>query len=162
MPCQRPWTFVYAPPAGTVLAAGMQNLTATFTPTDYCRLHHHFTNVSLTVNRSCQRSAGYRQRPSPSAPHSARRSSMLPPTSLELSCTRRARGRPWEPARRIHRNIHAGRRDRLQHRIRQCIATINKALPTISWASPVAITYGTALSSTDSMPLAKSPGLSST
>ena len=44
-------TFVYTPAAGTVLTAGTQTLTVTFTPTD-ARLHHGTATVTLTVNKA--------------------------------------------------------------------------------------------------------------
>jgi hypothetical protein len=44
-----PGTFVYNPPAGTILAAGSQTLTATFTPTDIIRYTAATASVTLTV-----------------------------------------------------------------------------------------------------------------
>ena len=47
-----PGTFVYAPAAGTVLAAGSQTLMATFTPTDATDYATATANVTLTVNKA--------------------------------------------------------------------------------------------------------------
>ena len=43
-------TFVYTPAAGTVLAAGVQTLSVTFTPTDTADYNNATATVSLTVN----------------------------------------------------------------------------------------------------------------
>jgi hypothetical protein len=45
-------TFVYTPPAGTVLAAGTQTLSVTFLPADSTDLSSATATVSLTVNRA--------------------------------------------------------------------------------------------------------------
>ena len=45
-------SFVYTPTAGTVLGAGSQTLSVTFTPTDSADYVSVSSNVSLTVNRS--------------------------------------------------------------------------------------------------------------
>jgi sugar lactone lactonase YvrE len=47
-----PGSFVYAPVAGTVLNAGAQTLTATFTPTDTADYTTATATVSLTVNKA--------------------------------------------------------------------------------------------------------------
>ena len=45
-------SFTYSPPASTVLGAGTQTLSVTFTPTDSTRYNTASANVSLTVNRA--------------------------------------------------------------------------------------------------------------
>jgi hypothetical protein len=45
-------TFVYTPAAGTVLAAGTQTLSVTFTPTDLADYSSQTATVSLTVNKA--------------------------------------------------------------------------------------------------------------
>ena len=72
-------TFVYAPAAGTVLAAGTQTLTVTFTPTNTTLYNSATKSVSLTVNaaagpRRRRRSPGPRLRRLPPARRSAARS----------------------------------------------------------------------------------------
>ena len=47
-----PGTFVYSPAAGTVLTAGTQTLTVTFTPTDTTNYTTATGSVSLTVNQA--------------------------------------------------------------------------------------------------------------
>lgn len=47
-----PGTFVYTPPAGTVLRAGTQTLAATFTPTDSANFTTATAKVPLTVNKA--------------------------------------------------------------------------------------------------------------
>ncbi len=49
-----PGTYVYNPPAGTVLNAGPQNLAVTFTPADYKDFSTQNTSVTLTVNQASQ------------------------------------------------------------------------------------------------------------
>ena len=44
-------TFVYAPPVGTILPAGVQTLSVTFTPTDGADYSSATATVSLTVNK---------------------------------------------------------------------------------------------------------------
>lgn len=47
-----PGTFVYTPPAGTVLDAGTQTLTVVFTPNDTTKYNNATASVKLTVNPS--------------------------------------------------------------------------------------------------------------
>jgi WD40 repeat protein len=49
-----PGTFVYTPPAGTVLAAGTQTLSVAFTPTDTAAYNTASASVSITVNPAIQ------------------------------------------------------------------------------------------------------------
>jgi hypothetical protein len=55
-----PGTFVYSPPAGTVLAVGSQTLTVTFTPTDTTDYTTAKASVVLVVNQSGGRGRGRR------------------------------------------------------------------------------------------------------
>src|SRR5262249_60430571 len=47
-----PGTFVYTPPAGTVLNAGPQTLSVTFTPTDSANFTTATATVTLTVQKA--------------------------------------------------------------------------------------------------------------
>jgi hypothetical protein len=47
-----PGTFVYSPVAGTVLSAGIQTLSVTFTPTDTTHYNSVGSGVSLVVNKA--------------------------------------------------------------------------------------------------------------
>ena len=47
-------TFTYTPPAGTVLSAGQQTITATFTPTDHADYAPATATATLTVNQATQ------------------------------------------------------------------------------------------------------------
>jgi hypothetical protein len=49
-----PGSFVYIPPAGTVLAAGTQTLSVTFTPTNQTAYNNAQASVSITVNPQIQ------------------------------------------------------------------------------------------------------------
>jgi hypothetical protein len=52
-------TFAYTPPAGTVLAAGTQTLSVTFTPTDPAAYNTATASVSITVNPAIQAPDAY-------------------------------------------------------------------------------------------------------
>ena len=52
-------TFVYSPPAGTVLAAGTQTLSVVFTPTDTADYTNASASVSIIVNPAIQKPDAY-------------------------------------------------------------------------------------------------------
>src|SRR5579864_9307961 len=52
-------TFVYSPPAGTVLAAGTQTLSVEFSPTDTADYTNASASVSITVNPAIQTADAY-------------------------------------------------------------------------------------------------------
>ena len=118
-----PGTFAYVPTAGTVLGAGTQNLTATFTPTNTADYTTIPANVLLTVNKALPTiTLGITRR------HHLRH-------RTEQYATRCFRQRPWnlyvcanhrDRARRrhpeSHRHLHPHRRCRLHQRASQHIA----------------------------------------
>ena len=70
-----PGTFVYTPPATTVLPAGAaQSLSVTFTPADTANYTTATKTVAITVTKATPVITWARPRTSPTAPPSARRS----------------------------------------------------------------------------------------
>ncbi len=143
--------FAYSPVSGTVLAAGQQTLMATFTPTDGADYTAATASVTLTVNQAPLTIAW----PTPSQ---IIYGTALSGTQLNASST--APGTfVYSPA--AGTVLGAG-----QHTLSVTLTptypgnyttatasanvtlTVNKATPSITWATPAAISYGTALSAT--------------
>jgi len=144
-----PGTFSYKPPATTLLAAGTQALSVTFTPTDTTDYTTATTTVSLTVNQAKPMLTW----PSPSA--------ITYGTALsgtQLDATANVSGTfSYNPASGAV--LKAGTQtlsvtftptDTTDYTTATTTVslTVNQAKPTITWPSPAAITYGTALSGT--------------
>jgi hypothetical protein len=142
-------TFVYSPAAGTVLAAGTQTLSVTFTPTDSTDYTTATSSVSITVNAATPTITW-------AAPAAITYGTALSSTQLDASSTV-AGTFSYSPA--AGTVLTAG-----SHAITATFTptdstdyatatssvsiTVNAATPAITWAAPAAITYGTALSST--------------
>ena len=142
-----PGTFSYTPASGTVLDAGNgQTLSVSFTPTDI---------TDYTTPPPRRRSTLIRQRPPSPGP--------IPPTSPtarrcpppQLDATASVPGTfTYTPA--AGTVLHAGDdqtlsvsftptdTDRLHHGHQRRRSTSTKATPSITWANPADITYGTA------------------
>ncbi len=144
-----PGTFVYTPPAGTVLSAGTQTLSVAFTPTDTTDYLPASMTVNITVNQpsttitwatpaalvygtalsSTQLNA------TASVPgtfaYSPSAGTVLSPGTQTLSVT-------FTPT---------DTKDYLSASTTVSI-TVNQALPTITWATPAPIAFGVALGST--------------
>jgi hypothetical protein len=144
-------TFNYSPAAGTVLNAGTQTLTVSFTPTDMTDYATSTATVSLIVNKAALTISW----PSPAA---ISYGTALSATQLDATST--AVGTfVYSPAAGT---VLAVGNHTLAVTLTPTNAanytpstatasvtlTVNKATPTISWATPTAITYGTALSAT--------------
>jgi hypothetical protein len=144
-----PGTFSYSPGAGTVLSAGSQTLSATFTPTDTTDYTSATTAVTLTVSQA-----------SPAV-------SWATPSAIgygtvlgvaQLNATASVRGTfAYSPA--AGAILPAGTdtltvtftpSDTVDYAIAttSVTLTVNKAAPAISWITPAPIIYGTALSAT--------------
>ena len=145
-------TFTYTPVAGTVLAAGNdQTLSVSFAPndtTDYTIGFGHRDDQRVAERR--QRSLGRIRRISCTAPPSAVLSSTRPQACRGPSPIRRSRA-PFWPLATTRRFRSASRPPTrpITPRPRPSV-TINvlRATPTIAWANPADIVYGTALSGT--------------
>ncbi len=142
-------TFVYTPAAGTVLTAGSQTLSATFTPTDTTDYTTATQTVSLTVNKATPTITWV-------TPAAITYGTALSATQLNATSTV-AGAFVYTPA---SGTVLAAGTHTLSVTLTptdttdyttatQTVSlTVNKATPTITWATPAAITYGTALSTT--------------
>jgi hypothetical protein len=154
-----PGTLTYEPSLGTKLSAGSHELSVTFTPTDIADYAIANATVTLTVDQAApalnwtapapisygtllsatQLSAtasvpgGFAYSPSPGR--------MLLAGSQTLSVT-------FTPTEATNYTTTTG----------TVTLTVNQAVPVLSWAAPVPITYGTALSSTQLDAAANVPG----
>ena len=142
-------TFAYAPAAGTVLKAGLQSLSVTFTPTDSTDYSTATATVTLTVNVSAPTISW-------TTPAAINYGTALSATQLDASSTV-AGTFTYTPAAGIV--LKAGAQtlsvtftptDSTDYTTATANVTLTvNILPnTITWATPAAITYGTALSAT--------------
>ncbi len=146
-----PGALTYTPAAGTVLAAGTQTLNATFTPTDTRDYQNATASATLVINSAST---------TISWPSPASITYGTPLSSAQLNATV-AGNTPgtftYTPAPGTV--LSAGTQtlgvtftpnDTQNYRILTASTTIvvNKAVPSLTWATPAAITYGTPLSGT--------------
>jgi N-acetylneuraminic acid mutarotase len=142
-------SFTYLPAAGTVLGAGQQTLTATFTPTDTTDYTTATANVTLTVNQATPTITW-------ATPAAITYGTALSATQLNAASTV-AGSFTYLPA--AGTVLGAGKQtltatftpnDTTDYTTATASVTltVNQATPTITWATPAAITYGTALSGT--------------
>jgi hypothetical protein len=143
-------SFVYSPVSGTVLGAGSQTLNVTFTPTDSTDYNSNTGSVTLTVNKATPTITW--TTPSPISYGTALSSTQLnassggvagsfaysPVTGTVLGVGSHTLNATFTPTDATDYNSNTG----------SVTLTVNKATPTIAWTTPSAITYGTALSST--------------
>ena len=140
-------TFSYSPAAGTVLAAGTHAITATFTPTDTTDYATATTSVSIIVNASAPAIAW-------AAPAAISYGTALGSAQLDASSTVAGTFSYSPTAGTV---LTAG-----THTITATFTptdtdyatattsvsiTVNASAPAIAWAAPAAISYGTALGS---------------
>ena len=144
-----PGTFGYSPAAGTVLTAGTQTLSVTFTPTDTTDYTSATQTVSLTVNKAV---------PSITWPSPAAITYGTALSGAQLDATTNIPGTfSYSPA--AGTVLTAGTQtltvtftptDTTDYTsaTKTVQLTVNKASPVLSWAPPAPIVYGTALGST--------------
>jgi hypothetical protein len=141
-------TFTYTPASGTVLTAGSQTLSVTFTPADTTDYNTATAAVTLTVNKATPTITW-------ATPAAITYGTPLGATQLDASSTT-AGAFVYTPA--TGTVLTAG-----SHTLSVTITptdttdfntatatvtqTVNQAIPTITWAAPATIPYGTALSS---------------
>jgi hypothetical protein len=144
-------TFAYSPASGTVLNAGTQVLTATFTPTDTVDYATAMAMVMLTVDKATLTVIW--PTPAPISYGTALTGTQLDATSMAPgtfvyspaagtvlsvgSHTLTVTLTPTNPANYTTSKATA-----------TVTLTVNKAIPPITWRTPAGITYGTALSTT--------------
>ena len=142
-------SFTYAPATGTVLGAGGQTLSATFTPADTADYSAATASVSLVVNKATPTITW-------ATPAAITYGTAL--DSTQLDATANVQGSfTYAPA--AGTVLGAGSQtlsatftpaDTADYSATTASVSlvVNKATPTITWATPAAITYGTALDST--------------
>jgi len=144
-----PGTLSYSPAAGTVLTAGPQTLTVTFTPTDTADYAIATTSVTLTVNKAAPAISWIT--PAPIGYGTALSATQLDATSAVAGTF------TYTPA--AGTVLDAGSQplsvvftpsDTNDYMTAQAAASIvvNRATPAITWTTPAAIAYGTGLSAT--------------
>jgi hypothetical protein len=142
-------TIAYSPASGTTPSAGTQTLTATFTPTDTANYNPATGTVSLTVNKATPTIAW--ATPSAITFGTALSATQLnatgsvagtiaysPASGTTPSAGTQTLTATFTPTDAANYNPATG----------TVSLTVNKATPTITWATPSAITFGTALSAT--------------
>jgi len=154
-----PGTFVYSPAIGTVLGAGPQTLSVTFTPTDSVDYSSTTQTVSLTVNKTTLAITWI-------TPASI--SYGVPLSATQLNATATVPGTfVYSPA--VGSVLGAGPQtlsvtftptDSVDYSTttQTTSLTVNKASLTITWAAPNAITYGVPLSAAQLNATASVPG----
>jgi hypothetical protein len=156
-----PGTFLYSPPMATVLTAGVQTLSVTFTPTDAVDYATATGTVTITVNKAASLLTWNTPAPITYG---------TPLSSAQLDATASVPGNfVYSPAAGA---IVAGGSDKLSvtftptDTVDYSTATasvtlqVNPATPAINWTTPAAIAYGTALSGTQLNATATSNGVS--
>ena len=162
-----PGTFVYSPAAGTVPPAGTDTLSVIFTPTDTTNYSTAAANVSLVVDSASKTT------PTITWPTPAAITYGTALSSTQLDATASVTGTfAYSPAAGTVPPVGT---DTLSvtftpsntNRFNSATASVSlvvkstatsKTTPTITWPTPAAITYGTALSSTQLDATASVPG----
>ena len=154
-----PGKFAYTPAAGTVLSAGVQTLSATFTPTDTTNFASVQGTVSLTVTKAT--AAVSWQKPAPIVYGTAL-------SAAQLNATSPVPGKfTYIPS--VGAVLAAGTHtptvtfipaDTTNYSPVQAAVTltVTKASPVITWPAPASVTYGDALSATQLNATASVPG----
>jgi Bacterial Ig-like domain (group 3)/Abnormal spindle-like microcephaly-assoc'd, ASPM-SPD-2-Hydin len=154
-----PGTFAYTPAAGTVLSSGSQTLSVAFTPTDTTDYNSATSTVILTVNKATPTIVW--ATPASIAYGTALSASQLnatasvpgtlaytPASGTVLTSGSQTLSVTFTPADTTDYNAATV----------SVALTVNKATPTITWATPAGIAYGTALSSSQLNATASVPG----
>src|SRR5580692_9908830 len=150
-------TFVYSPAAGTTLAAGTQTLSVTFTPTDATDYATATSTASLTVNDApltvtAQNASRAYGAANPTFSDSITgfvngdTQSVVSGTA-SLTSTATTTSAPGSYAITAAVGTLSAANYTFKTLVKGTL-TVTKATPTITWAAPAAITYGTALSIT--------------
>ena len=148
-----PGTFVYSPAAGTLLGAGTQTLSTTFTPTDTTDYGTASASVMLVVNKATPTITW-------ATPSAITYGTAL--STTQLNATSSVAGTfVYTPA--AGAMLNAGTQtlsttftptDTTDYGpvTTSVLLVVNKATPAITWTTPAAITYGTALSGAQPIP----------
>ena len=154
-----PGTFVYTPAAGTVLSAGSQTLSVTFNPTDTVNYSSANAQVSLMVNRALPLLTW--GTPAPIAYGTPLGAAQLnasanvlgtfvyvPAAGTVLTAGLQTLSVTFTPTDAVNYSTATA----------QVSLTVNRVTPTITWATPAPIGYGTPLSSAQLNASANVPG----
>ncbi len=158
-----PGNFVYSPAAGTVPSAGTQNISAAFTPTDTADYNAASANVTLTINKATATvSLGNLAQTYDGAPKSASVSTTPTGVSVTLSYSG-INGTSYGPSATAPTSagtysVAATINDPNYSGSASGTLQVNKTAPTITWSSPAAIIYGTALGAAQLNATANVPG----
>jgi hypothetical protein len=144
-----PGTFAYTPTTGTVLTAGLQTLSVTFTPTDTVHYTSAQAQVSITVNKvtpviTWATPAAIPYGTALSATQLNATATVpgtflyTPTTGSILNAGLQTLSVSFTPSDAVDYNAATA----------AVSLTVNKATPVITWANPAAIAFGTALSAT--------------
>ncbi|HEX4007376.1 MAG TPA: FG-GAP-like repeat-containing protein [Acidobacteriaceae bacterium] len=154
-----PGTFVYNPAAGAVLTAGTHTLGVTFTPTDTADYSTATDSVSITVNQATPTITW-------TAPAAIGYGTALSGTQLDATASvpgtfayNPAAGAVLTAGTHVL-GVTFTPTDAVDYKTATSSVsiTVNKGTPTITWAAPAAIAYGTALSGTQLDATASVPG----
>jgi hypothetical protein len=154
-----PGTFVYSPAAGTTLNAGSQTLSVTFTPTDTTDYASASASVTLQVNKAASTITW-------ATPSAITYGTGL--SATQLDATANVAGTfAYSPAagtvltagsQTLTVTFTPSNPTDYSGATASATLQVNKATPTITWATPSAITYGTLLSATQLDATASVPG----
>jgi len=150
-------TFVYTPAAGTVLPAGTQTLSVTFTPSDTADYTSATASVSLVVNATNKTTPTITWATPAAITYGTALSSTQLDASASTSAGNVAGTFTYTPA--AGAIVPAGSQtlsvsftptDTADYNSASgsVTLTVNKATPAVTWATPAAIPYGTVLSPT--------------
>lgn len=147
-------TFAYSPAAGTVLSVGTHSLTVTFTPSNTSSYSTSTKSVSLVVNSA----ATTKTTPSITWSTPAEIYWGVALSSKQLDATASVAGTfAYSPAagtvlsagtHTLKVTFTPSNTSAYNSSTKTVSLTVGKSTPRITWATPVAINYGTALSST--------------
>ena len=154
-----PGTFVYTPATGTVLGAGSQTLSVSFTPTDAVDYAPASTQVTLVVNKAAPVITW-------TNPPAITFGSALSATQLNATAnvagifayTPAAGAIPGAGSQTLSVSFTPTDAVDYAPASAQVTLVVNKAAPVITWATPAAITFGTALSAAQLNATASVPG----
>lgn len=140
-------SFAYVPPSGTVLPAGSQTLTATFTPTDPADFTMASASVTIQVNKSTPAIAW-------AAPAAIPYGTALGPAQLDASSGGVAGTFVYSPgagtaltagSHTLTVTFNPTDSADLNPATASVTIQVSQATPALTWASPAPIVYGTAL-----------------
>jgi sugar lactone lactonase YvrE len=155
-----PGTFVYTPYAGTVLSAGLQTLSVTFTPTDSSNYTTGTATVYLTVNKA--RAVLNWTTPDPITFGTIISATQLNATASIPGTFRYSQAVGWKPQAGTHTlAAYFTPTDATNYFTPNSVTvtlTVNQATPVITWPTPAPVAAGRKLNSAQLNAKANVPG----